>query len=154
MKKLIICGLALLMATGVMAQWGYHGGRYYARPRVSIGVGFGVPVYPYYGFSPFYGYSPYYGYSPFGYGYGYGNGYGNRYYSSPSKLDLQIEEIRNNYANQIWMAKHDKTIHHKERKKKVHELEHERDQAIIDAKKAYYEKPPRRHNFNSNSNNN
>jgi hypothetical protein len=53
------------------------------------------------------------------------------------------------------VAKHDKTIHRKERKKKVHELEHERDQAIIDAKKAYYEKPPpRRHNFNSNSNNN
>jgi hypothetical protein len=153
MKKLIICGFALLMATGVMAQWGFHGGRYYARPRVSIGVGVGVP---YYGFSPFFGYSPFYGYPPFGYGYGYG--YGNRYYSRPTKLDLQIEEIRNTYANRIWVAKHDKTIHRKERKRKIHELENERDQAIIDAKKAYYEtppqQPPRRHNFHSNSDNN
>ena len=149
MKKLIICGFALLMATGVMAQWGFHGGRIYARPRVSIGVGLGVPLYPYYGFSPFYGYPP------FGFGYGYGYG---RYNSRPSQLDLQIEEIRNTYANRIWVAKRDKTIRRKERRKKVHELEHERDQAIIDAKKAYYEKPPqkppRRHNFNSNPDNN
>lgn len=155
MKKLIIVWVSLLLATGVSAQR-YHGGYYrgggfYARPRVSIGVGIGVPAYPYYGY-----YSPFYAYPPFGYGFGYGYrspygyGYGNSY--RPSKLDLQIQEIRNDYDHQIWLVRHDKSIKRKERKKQIHELEHQRDKAIIQAKKDYYDKPPRRHNFNSNNN--
>lgn len=150
MKKLIICGMSLLLATGVMAQWGYHG-RYYSGPRVSIGIG--IPVSPF-GYAPFYAYPPpLYAYPPLGYGFGYGYGYspGYRYYNRPTKLDIQIEKIKNNYAHQISEVKHDKSIRRKERKKKIHELEQERDKAIIDAKKAYYEKPPRRHNFNTNT---
>jgi len=139
MKKLLICGLSIMMAMSVSAQ--YHGGYYYARPRISIGIGGYLPVYPYYGFSPFYGYPP------LGYGYRY-----NR--PVPSKLDLQIQEINNDYNHQIWEVRHDKSIKRKERKKQIHELEHDREKAIIQAKKAYYEKPPqpaRRHNFNSNN---
>jgi len=153
MKKLIIlCGLLLMIATSVSAQWGYHGGRggrYYARPRVSIGVGIG-PYFPSY---PYYGYSPYYGYPPlgYGYGYGYGSGYGYRTVR-PTKLDLQIQEIRNDFNHEIWLVKHDKSMKRKERKKRVHELEHERDKAVIQAQRDYYEKPPRRHNFSSNNN--
>lgn len=153
MKKLVIVSLTLLLATGAFAQRGfYHGGGFYARPRVSIGIG--VPVYPYYGFSPFYAYPPFgYG-SGFGYGFGYGPGYGYGYpYSrTPSKLDLQLQDIWNDYNHRIWQAKHDKSISRKERKKEVRALEHERDKAIIQAKKDYYNKPPRRHNFNSNNN--
>jgi len=143
MKKLLILGLSLMMAMSVSAQ--FHRG-YYARPRVSIGIGGYFPVYPYFGYSPFYGFPPL--------GYGYGNGYGYRY-SRPSSLDLQIQEINNDYNHQIWTVRHDKSIKRKERKRRIHELEHDRDTAIIQAKKAYYEKPPqqpRRHNFNSNNN--
>jgi hypothetical protein len=145
MKKLIIFGLSVVMVMHVSAQ--FHRGYSYGRPRVSIGIGGYFPVYPYYGF----GYSPFYGYPPFGYG--YGPGYGNGYRSSrPTKLDLQIQEIYNDYNHQIWEVKHDKSVKRKERRKRVHELEHDRDKAIVQAKKAYYEKPPRRHNFNPNNN--
>ena len=136
MKKLIVVWLSLLLASGVSAQWHYRGG-FYTRPRVSIGIG--VPVAPF----------GYYGY-PYGYPYGYGYRY------RPSKLDLQIQEIQNDYAHRIYTVKHDKTIRRKERKRQIHELEHERDKAIIQAKRDYYEKPAqpqRRHNFNSNSSN-
>lgn len=145
-KQLAIFGLSLLIVTGASAQWRYHGGRYYARPRVSIGIGAYAPVYPYFGYSPFYAYPPF----AFGYGYGYGPVFR---YARPTKLDLQIQEIRNDYNHQIWAVKHDKSIKRKERKKSVRELEHDRDKAIIQAQKAYYEKPPRRHNFNPDNNN-
>ena len=147
-KLLLVYGLLLLLATSASAQRFYHGGGgYYARPRVSVGIGFG-PYFPAY---PYYGYSPFFGYPPFGYGYPYG--YGNSYrYSRPTKLDMQIQDIRDDYNERIYLAKHDKSIKRKERKKQVHELEHERDKAIIQAQKDYYEKPPRRHNFNSNNN--
>ena len=156
MKRMIIAALSLLMATGVMAQRGFHGGYghyggFYARPRVSIGIGGYIPLYPGYGFgSPYYGY----GYPPMGYGYGYGynNGYGNRSGYTPSKLSLQIQDIRNDYNHQIWQVRHDKSIRRRDRKRQVHELEHARDKAIIQAQQDYYEKPPlRRHNFNSNN---
>jgi hypothetical protein len=149
MKKLLLLfGLLLLLATGVSAQRYYHGGGgYYARPRVSVGIGIGpyFPAYPYYGYSPYFGY-PSYGY---GYPYGYSNGYR---YSRPTRLDLQLQDIRDDYSERIYQVKHDKSIKRKERKKQVHGLEHERDKAIIQAQKDYYEKPPRRHNFSSNNN--
>jgi hypothetical protein len=159
-KLLLVFGLLLFLATGVSAQRYYHGGGhyYYARPRVSVGIGLGsyYPAYPYYGYSPYFGYPPYgYGFGPgYGYGYGYGSGYGSGYrYSRPTKLDLQIQDIRNDYNERIYQAKHDKNLKRKERKKLVHELETQRDKAIIQAEKDYYEKPPRRHNFSSNNNN-
>lgn len=148
-KLLLVFGLFLLLATGVSAQRFYHGGgHYYARPRVSVGIGIGpyFPSYPYYGYSPYFGYPPY----GYGYGYGYGGGYGSRY-SRPTKLDLQIQDIRNEYNDRIWQVKHDKRVKRRERKKRVHALEVERDRAIIQAEKDYYEKPPRRHNFSSNN---
>jgi hypothetical protein len=172
MKKLIIVWLSLLAATGVSAQRGYHGfyrggyyhgGGVYVRPRVSIGIGLGAyaPFYPYYGFgygiAPFFGY-PYFGYPSYGYPYYGGSGYSRSYSYGPSRqLELQIQEIRNDYDHRIWQVKHDKSIRRKERKKQVHQLEHDRESAIIQAKKDFYSKPPqtpRRHNFNSNSNSN
>jgi hypothetical protein len=152
-KLLLVFGLLLLLATGVSAQVFYHGGgRYYARPRVAVGIGLGVgPYYPFYG--GYYGYpSPYFVYPPMGYGYGYGYGNGARY-SRPTKLDLQIQDIRDDYAERIYQAKHDKSMKRKERKKLVHELEVARDKAIVQAQKDYYEKPPRRHNFSNSDNN-
>lgn len=147
-KPLLVYGLLLLLATSASAQVRFHGGGYggyYARPRVSVGIGIG-PYFPVY---PYYGYSPYFGYPPYGYGYPYGYSYR---YSRPTKLDLQIQDIRDDYNERIYQARHDKSMKRKDRKKLVHDLEYERDKAIIQAQKDYYEKPQRRHNFSSNNN--
>ncbi len=128
MKKLLIVLFAIGLTLGASAQRGhayYHGG-VYARPRVVVGVGaYYAPFYPYYGFG--------FGYGPF-YPYPYGPVYGYR----PTKLDLQIEDIKNDYADKIWSVKEDKTLTRKERREKVHELKVQRDQEIADAKRNYY----------------
>ncbi len=122
MKKLLAIILLLQLAFGASAQHFRGGFHYYARPRVSVGVGLGF--YPGY---------PYFGYSPFGYpGYRYG------YAARPSKLTMQIEDIKADYKDKIWSAKHDKSIPRHERKLKVHELKHQRDQEIADLKRNYY----------------
>jgi hypothetical protein len=97
---------------------------YYPRTRVSVGVGLGAwgPYYPY-------GYNPWYAYPP---GYYYG--------SRPTKLDLEIEDIRNDYKHQIWSVRHDETLSRRERRQKVHDLKHERDNEVLQAKKDYYDR--------------
>jgi hypothetical protein len=127
MKKLMVVVVAVVGLTlGASAQrfgHGYRGGHVYvAPPRVSVGVGFG--------YSPFY-------YTPFGYPYyGYNNMYAHPY--RPSKLELQIEDIKNDYKDKIWSAKQDNSLSRKERRKLVHQLRAERDQAVTDAKRNYY----------------
>ena len=123
MKRLLIVLLSLGLVAGASAQ--VHGGGYhYVRPRVAVVYGAYAPFYPYYGF----------GYSPFGYPY-YGAPYG---YNRPSKLTLQIEDIKNDYKDKIWSVKHDKSLSRQDRKQKVRELKHERDQMIDDKKMNYY----------------
>jgi hypothetical protein len=124
MKKLLIVMISLTLAGTASAQrFGHHGGAVNYRPHVIISGGF----YPYYGlgfgFNPFFPYSPYYPY-----------GYHNR----PSKLDLQIQDIKNDYKDKIWSAKHDTGLTRKERREKVHELRVSRDNEINDLKKNYY----------------
>jgi hypothetical protein len=122
MKKLMIILFATGLALGASAQrYGHGGGVYYARPRVVISSGFYSPFYPYYG----YGY-PFFPYPSYGYN------------QRPTRMDLKIEDIKNDYQDKIWAAKHDKSISRKERKRTVHELKHERDEAIIQAKRDYY----------------
>lgn len=126
MKKLLIVLLSLGLVTGVSAQRGHIGGGYhYVRPHVTVvyGGGFG-PFYPYYGFG--------FGY-PFGYPYPPAYGY-----SRPSKLTMQIEDIKNDYHDKIWSVKQDKSLTHKQRREKIREFKHERDQSIDDAKRNYY----------------
>ena len=128
MKKIMIVVVALGLAMGASAQrFGHGGGRgghvYIAPPRVSVGIGYSLFYNPYY--SPFY--SPYYGYN---------NIYSRPY--RPTKLDLQIEDIKNDYQDKIWSAQHDANLTRKERRKVVHQLRSERDQAVLDAKKNYY----------------
>jgi len=123
MKKVLILILSLTITLGVFAQFRGHGGYYYA-PHVTI-VGGYPPYYPYY-YNPFY--APYFGY-PYYYPY-----YGYR----PTKLDRKIEDIKNDYQEKIWAVKHDKGLTHKERRKKVRDLKHERDKAISDTRLNYY----------------
>ena len=120
MKKLV----AILILTGLVmtasAQKFYRGG-YHSRPRVIVSAGVYSPFYPYYGY-PFYPY-PY-----------------ATYRDRPTRLDMKIDDIRNDYREKIWSARHDKSLSRQERKKTVHELKHDRDQAITDAKRNYYKK--------------
>jgi len=130
MKKIMIVMLALGLGIGASAQHFGHGGFggrrvYVAPPRVSVGIGLGYSPF----YSPFY--SPY-AYSPYGYNSIYARPY------RPTKLDLQIEDIKNDYEDKIWSAKHDESLSKKERRRVVHDLRSERDQAITDAKRNYY----------------
>jgi hypothetical protein len=83
-----------------------------------------------------YYYAPFY-YHPFWHGY-YGYPAYNNYYYRPTKLDLEIADIKNDYAEKIWSARQDKTLSGKERRQEVRELKHERDRAIINAERNYY----------------
>ncbi len=122
MKKLLIVMISLALAGSVSAQRiGGHGG-FYSAPRVIVTGGF----YPYYGLG--FGFGPFYPYYPYGYG------YNNR----SSKMTMQIQDIKNDYQDKIWSARHDMSLTRKERKMKVHELKMERDNAINDLKRNYY----------------
>jgi hypothetical protein len=120
MKKLLII---LLIITGISfsaaAQHRYVRSSY---PRSHVVVSVGRPIYPYYGYyDPFY--YPYYSYG---------------FSSRPSRLDLKIEDIRNDYQDKIWSAKHDNSLSKAERKRMVHKLKYERDEAINQARRNYY----------------
>jgi len=147
MKKLLIVLLSIGFILGAAAQpkiggtfrgGGSVGGGHYVRPRVTVVAPY-TYVSPYYGFGLGYGfgYSPFY--DPF---YRY-----PRYQSQPSQLDLQIEDIKNDFKYQISTVKHDKSLAKDVRKQKVRDLKHEREDAILDAKKSYYAQ--RNHNNNS-----
>ncbi|HWJ29485.1 MAG TPA: hypothetical protein VNS32_23300 [Flavisolibacter sp.] len=126
MKKLLIILFSLGLAFGASAQKrGYHGGghRVIIVPRASIGIG---------AYAPYYGYGFY---SPWFYGYPYNYGY---YSPRPTKLDMQIEDIKADYKDKKWSVKHDESLTKQERKQKIHDLKTDRDQQILDAKKNYY----------------
>jgi len=119
MKKLLVVMLSLMLTGAVSAQYIRHGYVGYYRPRVVVTGGF----YPYLGLG--------FGYPYFYYPYNYG-------YNRPSKMTLQIEDIKKDYADKIWSAEHDTSLSKKERKSVVHDLKAERDKAIDDLKRNYY----------------
>jgi hypothetical protein len=135
------------LALGASAQKVIRGGGHYApRPRVSVGIGLGYG----YGYSPFY--SPYYGFgSPFYYPpYGYNNGY-----RRPSRLDMEIQDIKTDYADQIKSLRMDNSLSGHERRQQIRELKTERDKAITEAQRNYYYKrsAPRQQQNNNHGNN-
>lgn len=148
MKKLLIVMISIGLALGASAQKVIvrGGGHYVPRPRVSVGLGLGYG----FGYSPYY--SPYYSpfYSPYGYGY---NNYGYRH---PSRLDLEIQDIKTDYADQIKSLRMDKSISGHERRQQIRELKTERDKAVIQAQRDYYYKrsAPRQQQNNNRNNNN
>ena len=114
--------ISFALAGSVSAQHLSHGGGTFYRPRVIVTGGF----YPYYGLG--FGFSPFYPYSA----------YGNGYYNRPSKMEMKVLDIKNDYKDKIWSARHDTSLTRKERKQKVHELKVQRDDAINDLKRNYY----------------
>ena len=130
MKKLIVVMFAMVLASGAFAQKVVHGAGVRVirvRPVISVGA-----VVPFYAYSPFWG-SPYYGYPYYGYPYAYRYGYNH-----PTKLDLQIADIKNDYQQKISAARSDTSISRAERRKVIRDLKHDRDQEIIAAKRSYY----------------
>jgi hypothetical protein len=137
MKRWMVCMLALGLTLGATAQTIKTPRGYYPRARV-IRV---APVVRY----PFYGGAMGLG---FGYGYGY-NPYGfySPFWNSPrvietvpSQLSLQLEDINNDFQYQIKNVRKDKTLAKEERKQKIRDLKHQREDAIIEAKKSFYKK--------------
>ncbi|MEI9946653.1 MAG: hypothetical protein WDN26_20825 [Chitinophagaceae bacterium] len=120
MKTVLIIIFASALSISASAQkFGSRPMYHPVRSHVVISTGIYAP------------YSPYYGYYGFPYSY-------PMYAPRPTRLELKIDDIRNDYQDKIWSAKHDKTISRKEKRATVHELKHERDKAVIDAKRNYY----------------
>jgi hypothetical protein len=118
MKKLLIIFLSLIIVISASAQHRYVGRPYY-RPRTTVVVSGG--------------YYPYYPAYPYSYGY-----WGYRPYYRPSRLTLQIEDIQADYRDRIWSVRHDDGLSKKERKRKIHELKSDIDEAIRDTERNYY----------------
>jgi len=128
MKKALVILLSLSLALGASAQGKvYRGGARYVRPRVTVIT----PIYPSYSYGYGYRFSPFYSpyYDPFAF---------QRYEATPSKLDLHIEDIQNDYQYQISTVRHDKSLSGPERRQRIRDLKHQREDAIIQAKENYY----------------
>jgi hypothetical protein len=120
MKKLLIILAATALVYSASASPIVRGGRFYhSRPHVVVSAGVYSPFYPYYSY-------PFYPYPAIGYA------------ARPTRLELKIEDIQNDYKDKIWSARHDKSLGRQERKSTVQDLKHERDQGIIDTKRDYY----------------
>jgi hypothetical protein len=156
MKKLLIVVLSAGLALGASAQHGGHGGHvghigggYVYRPHVAVGLGFGYGLgYGYgFGYGPFF---PYYGYGPWGYPYPpYYYGYG----SMPSGLAYQVDGIKSDFKAQIKDTRHDKSLTHKEKRAKIDQLKRDRDQAVVQARKDYFNNLRKNNNNRNNRNN-
>jgi hypothetical protein len=155
MKKLLVILFSAGLALGASAQrthfaGGGHVGVVY-QPRIVVGTGFGLGFG--YGFGPYWGYPGFYG--PWGYPYPpyyYGQG------SMPTRLAVQVNDIKSDYQAQIKSTRHDKTIPRKERRERIKQLKIDRDQAVIQARKDYFNNSRRNYNNrnynNGNGNNN
>src|SRR5215813_11746208 len=118
MKKLFVILLSMMIVLGASAQGKYRG--HYYRPRTRVVVGVGAGYYPWY---------------PYNYGYW---GYPYQYYSRPSRLELKIQDIRADYRDRIWSARHDDKLSRSERKSEVRRLKSERDATIRDTERNYH----------------
>lgn len=150
MKRIIALMMVSGIALGSFAQKSTIRGNAAAltRPATSVNTGKArtVVIVPRGGFYSPYGYSPFgysYGYYPM-YGYGFGFGYASPEGDVPSKLDLEIEQIKSDYHHEIVDTRHDNSLSKSERKQKIRDIKHERDDAIIGAKQDYYNGPNER----------
>lgn len=123
MKRLLMILMISAVSLGATAQHGYVKGSRIRRPHVVVSV-----VRPAF-------YPPYY--------YGYYNPFYNPYlpvyrYPGETKLEVKIDNIRNDYREKIWSARHDKSLSSAQKRETIHKLKHDRDQAINQMKLGYY----------------
>ncbi len=130
MKKLVFLVVSVGLAFGAAAQGSVKPPVKHPRPSKQVVV---VRSYPM--FSPYFGMGrSYFGYPPFGYGY-----YDRyNYQSRPTRLDLQIQDIQNEYRDRIASVRHDDDLSRKERRQKVRELKNDREKSITEARRNYY----------------
>jgi len=110
MKAILMLCVAFVITASASAQ--RNSRHKYPRPRTQTSVSIGIGG----------GYSPYH--SPF--------------YSRTTRLDNEIANIRADYNDRIWYARHDKSFSKSERKAEIRRLKSERDRAIRDAQYSYY----------------
>ena len=121
MKAILMLCVAFVITASASAQ---KNSRYrYSRPRTQTSVSIGIGG----------GYSPYY--SPFSRPYPY---YSTPIYSRTTRLDNEIANIRADYNDRIWYARHDRSLSKSERKAEIRRLKSERDRAIRDAQYSYH----------------
>lgn len=138
MKIIVMVCLAVVMTTAASAQK-YNRYRYpQPRVRTSISVGVGSPYYspyrsPFYRSYPTYGTHslPYYSTPSLPY-------YSTPVYSRPTRLDMEISDIKADYNDRIWSVRHDKSLSKSERKAEIRRLKSERDRAVRDAEYGYH----------------
>ena len=129
MKKLLMILLTAGIVTGASAQHVIHGGGFYGggyRTGGVVVVG-GPGWYP--GFYWGLGY-PYWNY-PYGYPYGH----------VPSKLEMQVSDIKQDYADRIASVKADNTLSGREKRQQIRDLKHQRDDAVANAVRNYWKTP-------------
>lgn len=149
MKKLLIVLFSASLALGASAQRVGHlsGGGYVYRPHVVVGLGLGYgygPYFPYYGWGGPWGFGYPYAYPPYYYGYG----------AMPSRLAYQIDGIKTDYHAQIKDTRHDKSLTHKEKRARITQLKQDRDKAVVQARKDYFNNSRRNYNNGNRNNNN
>lgn len=133
MKQLIGIFIIISMVTGASAQKNVIAQP--VRPSASPKVIVVRPYNPWY--SPYYGFNRW-GYDPFGYYSYFGWRSAANTNTPPSALDLNIEQIRNDFGHEISTVRHDDNLTKGEKKQKIRDLKHERKNAIISAKQEYY----------------
>ncbi|TDH27304.1 hypothetical protein EXU57_06860 [Segetibacter sp. 3557_3] len=139
MKQIMVVMLALGIGFAANAQPKVNGNIGQLRPRVYVAP----PVYPVYprlgmGYGFGYGYAPGFRYSPFYSPFNDPFYRGYRYQSVPQELQLEIDDINNDFDYRIAEARRDKSVSGKERRQHVRDLKNQRENALIDAKRAYY----------------
>jgi hypothetical protein len=116
--------VSLGLAMSVSAQKIHRGYHSYRQPRVVVSLGAYGPLYPYYGYGLPY---PYYGYpSPYMYGH------------RPTRLEMQLQSIRDDYKDRIYSARHDRSLTHRQRREVIRQLKKERDREIENLRSSYY----------------
>jgi len=121
MKTILMLCLAFAITASASAQ--KNGSYSYSKPRTRTSVNIGIGG----------GYSPYYSplYRPYPY-------YSTPIYPRPSGLDLEIADIKADYNDRIWSARHDNSLSKSERKSEIRRLKSERDRAVRDAEYNYH----------------
>jgi len=131
MKTIIMAMMLAVTAAGAWAKapGGPHGGGHGSFHGGTTVIVRGGGYYSPYGYSPF---GMYYGYPYYPYG---------TVAARPSKLDLQVTDIKNDYADRIESVRLDNSLTGKQRRAQIRVFRHERDEAVLEAKRNYYKTP-------------
>ena len=121
-----MCCLAVVITATASAQ---KYGRHYPPPRVrtTISVGVGSPYYSPYS-SRFYRPAPYYN-API---------YSRPTSVRPTRLENEIADIKADYNDRIWSARHDNSLSKSQKKMEIRQLKSERDRVIREAEYSYH----------------